>query len=139
MRAFALALAACISLVGCATLASAEPAASTTATPPEQPPDNAGVVFTDNPSIVNSRPLQFDSWNRLDTDDALALHFTVGSPECTSVHATVHETAETVAIELRSGSLPEAVGRVCTMIAVLGTLDVELQTPLGDRTVRSVY
>jgi hypothetical protein len=139
MRAFALAVVACIGLFGCGTPASAEPAAPTTATPPEQPPDNPGVVFTDNPSIVNSHRLQFDSWSRVGTDDALALHFTVGSPECTGVHATVDETAETVAVELRSGSLPEAAGRVCTMIAVFGTLDVPLLAPLGDRTVLSVH
>ena len=33
---------------------------------------------------------------------------------------------------------PEAVGRMCTMIAVLGTLTVPLQDRLGDRTVLSV-
>jgi hypothetical protein len=152
MRAIVLAIVACIPLAGCGThglptpVASAEPSAVETtagapepATPPEGPPGNTGVVLTDNPSIVNSRPLRFDSWSRLTTDDALALHFTIGSPECSGVHATVRETTETVAVELRSGSLPEAVGRMCTMIAVFGMLDVPLQSPLGDRTVLSVY
>lgn len=152
MRANALALVACILLTSCGTgglhtpAASAGPsttetsaAAPTTATPPERPPINPGVVFTDNPSIVDSRPLPFDSWSGLGSDEAVTLQITAGSPECYGVHATVHETAEIVAVELRSGSLPEAVGRVCIMIAVLGTLDVPLQTRLGDRKVLSVY
>ncbi|WP_156419143.1 hypothetical protein [Mycobacterium kyorinense] len=49
------------------------------------------------------------------------------------------ETAETVAVELRSGTLPQAVGRMCPMIAVFGTLDVPLQSPLGDRHVVTVF
>ena len=61
-----------------------------------------------------------ESWSRLPNDDALAVHFTTGSPECYGVHATVRETTETVTVELRSGSLPEAVGRMCIMIAVFG-------------------
>jgi hypothetical protein len=67
------------------------------------------------------------------------LYFTVGSPECSGVHANVSETSETVAVEFRSGTLPEAVGRMCTMIAVFGSVDVPLQNPLGDRQVLSVY
>ena len=95
------------------------------------------VVFDNNPSIVDSHPLHFDSWSRVDDDNAVAVDFTTGTPECYGVHATAHETAETVAIELRGGTLPEAVGRACIMIAVLGTLVVPLQHPLGDRAVLS--
>jgi hypothetical protein len=143
MRAIAPVLLACILLAGCGTPAAAGPrpteTAPTTVAPPERPPGNPGVVFTDNPSIVNSYPLPFDAWSRLGTDDAVAVHFTLGSPDCYGVHTTVHETTEAVTVELRGGSLPEAVGRVCTMIAVFGTLHVPLQNPLGDRTVLSVY
>ena len=67
------------------------------------------------------------------------MHFTTGSPECYGVHAHRAETTETVTVELRAGSLPEAVGRMCIMIAVFGTLEVPLQSPLGDREVLSVY
>lgn len=125
---------------GCARVGSADPTteASTTATPPEQPPAHPGVVFTDNPSIVNPRPIPVDSWSRVG-DDAVQLHFTIGSPACSGVHSTVSETAETVAVELRSGTLPQAVGRMCPMIAVFGTLDVPLQSPLGDRHVVTVF
>lgn len=144
MRLRALALVGCMLFTGSATgalggrLASADPTV-TSATPPERPPAPSAVLFADNPSIVNSRAQPFDSWSRLANGDALALYFTVGSPECSGVHANVSETSETVAVEFRSGTLPEAVGRMCTMIAVFGSVDVPLQNPLGDRQVLSVY
>jgi hypothetical protein len=93
--------------------------------------------FTDNPSIVDSHPLHFESW-RVVGEDVVALQFTTGTPECFGVHAIVHETPETVAVELRGGTLPEAVGRACIMIAVFGSLDVHLREPLGDREVISL-
>ena len=143
----ALALLACIPIAGWGYIgldtaaASAGPtvAVPTTAAPPERPPDDGRVVFTDDPSIVDARPLPIDSWSRLGNGEALAVHFTVGSPECFGVHASVCETTETVTVELRAGSPPEAVGRMCIMIAVFGTLDVPLQSPLGDREVLSVH
>jgi hypothetical protein len=93
--------------------------------------------FTDNPSIVDSHPLHFESW-RVVGEDVVALQFTTGTPECFGVHAIVYETPETVAVELRGGTLPEAVGRACIMIAVFGSLDVHLREPLGDREVISL-
>lgn len=120
MRAIALACAAAMLGVAIGP-ASAEP--------------TSPVVFTDNPLIVDSHPLRIDSWSRLDADDALAVYFTFGSPDCYGVHAVVDETPETVTVELRGGTLPESVGRMCTMIAVFGKLDVPLQGPLGDREV----
>ena len=75
-----------------------------------------------------------DSW-RLVGEDVLALQFTTGTPECSGVHAIVHETPEAVTVELLGGTLPEAVGRACIMIAVFGSLDVQLQQPLGGREV----
>ena len=93
--------------------------------------------FTDNPSIVDSHPMPVESW-RVVGEDVLELQFTAGTPECFGVHAIVHETPETVAVELRGGTLPEAVGRACILIAVFGSLDVQLQQPLGDREVISL-
>ncbi len=137
MRTIVLALLVCSFLAaGGVPVAAADP---TTVAPPERPSGEPGVVFTDNPSIVDPHPMPVDSWSRLPNDDALAVHFTTGSPECYGVHATVRETAQTVTVELRSGSLPEAVGRMCIMIAVFGTVEVPLQSPLGDRKVLSVY
>jgi hypothetical protein len=110
----------------------------TTATPPEQPLSQNRVAFTDNPHIVNSLPLPFESWSRLDNGDALRLYFDLASPDCTGVHATVRETPDTVAVELRCGELPEAVGRIRTRIVVPGSLDVPLASALGDRRVLAV-
>jgi len=127
-----LALAAVVLLVWVAPAASAE----TTVLPERQGP--AGVVFVDNPTIVDAHPIPADSFSRVRGDDAVAVHFTTGTPECYGVHATVTETAETVSVELLSGTLPEAAGRACIMIAVSGTVEVPLAGPLGDRQVLSV-
>jgi hypothetical protein len=111
-------------------------AAETVVLPERQGP--AGVVFVDNPAIVDAHPMPADSFSRVSGDDAVAVHFTTGTPECYGVHATVTETAETVSVELLSGTRPEAVGRACIMIAVSGTVAVPLAGPLGDRQVLSV-
>lgn len=111
-------------------VAAAEPTA-----PPEVPP--GGVVFTDNPAILDPHPTRIESWSRVATENAVGVHFTSGPPECTGVHATAHETADTVTVDLRSGTPPEAVGRACILIALFGTLEVPLQAPLGDRRVLS--
>ncbi|EHI10691.1 hypothetical protein KEK_21809 [Mycolicibacterium thermoresistibile ATCC 19527] len=110
-------------------------AAQPVTSPPEVPADPARTVFTDNPHIVDPRPLTVESWTR--TDDGLAVHFTTGTPQCYGVHAHVVETPETVTVELWSGTLPEAVGRACIAIALLGTLDVPLREPVGVRQVRA--
>ena len=108
----------CAALVGLAPIASAE----------------ATTEFTDNPAIVDSHPLQVESWSPVG-EDVVEVRFTTGTPECFGVHAIVHETPQTVTIELRGGTLPEAVNRACIMIAVFGSLDVQLQQPLGNRQV----
>jgi hypothetical protein len=119
-----------------APVALAEP---TTVAPPEVPPGRPGTVFINDPSIVDPHPMPVESWSRLGASDVLALHFTTGTPECYGVNATVRETAEDVTVELRGGTRPDAVGRACIMIALSGTLEVPLQSPVGDRQVLSVY
>ena len=100
--------------------------------------DAAGVVFVDDPAIVDAHPMQAESFSRTPVDRAIAVHFTTGTPECYGVSAAVTETVDTVSVELRSGTPPEAVGRACIMIAVSGTLEVPLSGPLGERQVLSV-
>ena len=141
MQRLPLAVLAAALLAGCGShglenVALADP--PVTVTESVQPPAT-GFVFTDNPAIVNSKPLHPDSWSRAAVEDAVTLHFTIASPDCTGVHATVQETPTTLTVALRSGTLPAAVGRMCTMIAGPGTLDVPLQSPLDDRTVLSSY
>jgi hypothetical protein len=131
MRAVAVAAGAVLA-VWVAPAASAE-----TVVLPERP-GNPGVAFVDNPAIVDPHPVPAEAWSRVAGDRGVAVHFTTGTPECYGVHAAVAETAETVTVELRGGTLPGAVGRACIMIAVSGTLDVPLQAPLGNRRVVSV-
>ena len=135
MRAVTLALAT--GLAFAAWTAPAAAAEQTTVAPPEVPPD-PGVVFTNDPSIVDPHPMPVESWSRIGAGDVLALHFTTGTPECYGVNALVHETAENVTVELRGGTRPEALGRACIAIALFGTLEVPLQSPVGDRHVLSV-
>ena len=110
--------------------ASAEPTA-----PPEAPP--GGVVFTDNPAIVDPHPMHVESWSRAANDNAVNVNYTSGTDTCYGVHATAQETQQTVTVDLQGGTLPEAAGRACIMIALFGTLEVPLQAPLGDRQVLS--
>ncbi|RAV11332.1 hypothetical protein DQP55_14200 [Mycolicibacterium sp. GF69] len=105
---------------------------------PERP-GYPGLMFTDNPAIVDSHPMRAESYSRVPDDRAVAVHFTTGTPQCYGVHASVQETAQTVTVELRGGTLPEAVGRACIMIAVSGILDVGLQSPLGSRQVLTSF
>jgi hypothetical protein len=134
MRAAAVVLAVGIVFAGWgAPAASADP---TTVAPPEVP-DAERVVFTDNPSIVDPRPMPVESWSRIGNDRAVAVHFTTGTPACNGVHATTHETADAVTVALSGGSLPASAGRICIMLAVTGALVVPLQSPLGDRQVLS--
>jgi hypothetical protein len=120
----------------------AEPGDSTSTpvitTLPERPESQTATPFTDDPSIVDSHAQAIESWSRLDDDRAIAVHFTTGTPECYGVQAEVQETADIVAVKLRSGVLPAAVGRACTMIAVFGTLTVNLDAPVGNRAVVSI-
>lgn len=113
----------------------AAPAASAqTAVLPERP-GYPGLLFIDNPAIVDPHPMRAESFNRVVGDRAVGVHFTTGTPQCYGVHATVQETPETVTVELLGGTLPEAVDRPCILIAVAGILDVPLQNPLGSRQV----
>nr|WP_227999254.1 hypothetical protein [Nocardia australiensis] len=106
------------------------------ATPVEDTGGNSGQLFVADPTIVGAHPIPFTSWTRV-ADDRIAVNFQTGSPECYGVDATATETDTTVTIELRSGTRADAVGRMCTMIAVFGTLEVPLKAPLGDRQVLS--
>ncbi|MBF6330567.1 hypothetical protein [Nocardia transvalensis] len=105
-------------------------------TPTEQSTPQLGRPFTANPAIVSPHPIPFDSWSRV-APDRIAVNFQIGSPECYGVDASTTETDSTVTVELRAGTLPEAVGRMCTMIAVFGTLEVPLKQPLGNRKILS--
>ncbi|WP_405160624.1 hypothetical protein OG203_30070 [Nocardia sp. NBC_01499] len=133
----------CLVATGCGGSddAGTQPKTSTTtsaapSTPSEDSGGNRGNEFTADPTIVNARPIPFTSWTRL-ADDRIAVNFQTGTPECYGVDATVRETDSTVTVELRAGTRADAVGRMCTMNAVFGSLELPLKAPLGNRQVLS--
>jgi hypothetical protein len=129
--------AAVILAVGLALAGSVAPSWAAGPVAPPEVPDADGVVFKDNPAIVDPRPMPVESWSRVGDDRAVAVHFTSGTPACNGVHATTDETADAVTVTLTGGSLPASAGRMCIMLALTGTLIVPLQSPLGDRQVFS--
>ena len=134
MREFAVGLLACLAIGGCSVTAGAD---EQTGTPvPADPAAASGVVFVRTPNLLDARPTEVSAWTP--TPAGIAVGFTTGPQSCYGVDATVSETADTVIVELRTGTLPEAFGRACTMNLVYGTLDVPLSSPIGDREVRSL-
>ncbi|MCV7204767.1 hypothetical protein B7435_09605 [Mycolicibacterium peregrinum] len=100
---------------------------------PEVPPDPARTLFVDNPAIVDPHLTRIESFSR--EGERLLVNFTAGTPDCFGVHVTAQETADAVTIDLRGGTPPEAVGRMCIALAVHGSAEVALQAPLGTRQV----
>lgn len=103
-------------------------------TPVEAPNAEQGQPFTARPDIIRAVPAPVESWKKID-DRTLAIQFVTGTPECYGADVTVTETDEAVTLALRTGTLPEAKDKMCIALAVVGTLEVTLDAPLGDRTV----
>jgi len=105
-------------------------------TPIEDPAAQPGHLFTADPTIVRAHPVGFTSWNRV-ADDRIAVNFETGVPECYGMDATVTETDTAVTVELRNGTRADSVDKMCVMSAVFGTMELQLDEPLGDRQVLS--
>ncbi len=132
-----------IAAVACCVIAFwAAPAASAETRVIPETPGYEGVPFADNPSIIDPPPMFPESWSRGADDRAVVLHFTTGTPQCYGVHAAVTEAMDegedNVTVDLRGGTVPEALGRACILIAVAGSLEVPLANPLGARQVLAV-
>lgn len=112
-------------------------AAPTTTEPVERPLSSDELLFADRADITDVAPLRLDSWSRLDGARGIRVYFVSGTPACYGVHATTSQSADAVTVDLRSGALPESAGKMCSAKAVLGALDIPLDTPLGDRAVLS--
>lgn len=105
-------------------------------TPIELPEPPTATVFTPDPTIVDAHPVPFTSWSPLGPD-RIAVNLETGTPECYGVDVTTTETESTVTVEVRSGRRADAADRMCVMIAVLGSVEITLDAPLGDRQVLS--
>ncbi|CRZ17467.1 hypothetical protein H7K19_00035 [Mycolicibacterium neworleansense] len=103
---------------------------------PEAPADPGRTLFTDNPAIVDPHLTEIESFSRVGA--GLRVNFTAGTPDCFGVHPITEETADAVTIELRGGTPPESVGRMCIALAVPGEVEVPLRSPLGSRRVLAV-
>ncbi|WP_243858267.1 hypothetical protein [Mycobacterium sp. DL440] len=120
-------------------LAAGCPTAAADPTPvavPEVAPDPARTLFVNNPAIVDAHLTRIESFSR--DQERLLVNFTAGTPDCFGVHLITQETADAVTIDLRGGTPPESVGRMCIALAVHGTAEVALQAPLGSRQVLTV-
>lgn len=118
-------------------VASAGP--TTTTEPVERPLSSAEVLVPSRPDIVNGEPLGFEAWSPLSDTAGVRVYFLSGTPACYGVRTITTETADTVTVDLQSGSLPEAADRMCTAKAVLAATDVALDAPLGGRKLLSRY
>ena len=147
MRLFALGLLLCFALTGCGASAASEDDSTAVPTPSDLVPtpgaapvpmevdaDQVGTQFDITPELLRAQSTPFESWSTLSASK-IAVHFVTGSPECYGADATVVETPTTVTVTVRTGTLPSAEDKACIMIAVYGTLDLELDAPLADRTV----
>lgn len=149
MRSFALGLLMCLALGGCGSSDSTEPTDIETgaATPtdlvpvPGSPPvphqvaaDQVGTSFTPGASLIMAQSTPFEAWTPL-PGNRIAVHFVTGTPECYGADATVVETDESVIVTVRTGTLESAKNKSCIMIAVYGTMELQLAAPVGTRTV----
>lgn len=146
MRRIVAATLLCAVLTGCGHDADTSPAPAATSssatdgagpsTPTEQATADVGVLLQPDPTIVNPHPIPFGSWTKIG-ESRLAVHFDIGSPECYGVDVRTTETTTAITVELRSGMRPTAVGKMCTMIAMMASLEIQLKSPIGNRTVTS--
>ncbi|MFC4125807.1 hypothetical protein [Nocardia rhizosphaerae] len=126
-------------LAACSSSDNAAPQLNST-TPSVRPEDGTAAVghrFTPDPTIVDPHPLAFTSWTRL-ADNRIGVNFQTGNPECFGIDATVTETETQVRVALRGGTRADAVGKMCTMNLVFGTVEITLDAPLRDREVVDV-
>lgn len=124
-------------LMACSSTDDAAPQPSSSSTASARPEDGNAAIghrFTPDPTIVDPHPIAFSSWTRLG-DNRIGVNFQTGNPECVGVDVTVTETAEQVQVALRGGTRADAVGKMCTMNAVFGTVEITLDAPLGSREV----
>ncbi|MGW5386075.1 hypothetical protein [Nocardia sp. NPDC003963] len=142
-----LALGAVLAVTACGSddTAASEPSPSPSAssvpaprpgTPTEDPGADPGRIFTADPALVGAHPISFTSWTRV-APDRIAVHFESGVPECYGVNATVTENDSSVTVALQQGTRADAADKMCVMMAVFGTLEIQLDGPLGDRAVLS--
>ncbi len=102
--------------------------------PVEVPVGEVGTMFDSTPGLVRATATPFESWSQV-SPHTIAIHFVTGTPECYGADAQVTETDTEVIVALRTGTLPHAENKACIMVAVYGTMQMTLESPLGSRTI----
>ncbi|MGO1319113.1 MAG: hypothetical protein ACTMIK_02535 [Galactobacter sp.] len=105
-----------------------------TASETPQPEEPTYGIVEQRDDLTHERVVPWSNATEL-SGNRLRVDFTMGSPKCTGARAVVEESTDTVDIAVLNGTLPEA-PRNCTMEALLAAVVVELDEPLGDRTLR---
>ncbi|OZF05385.1 hypothetical protein [Rhodococcoides fascians] len=102
--------------------------------PVEVPVGDVGTMFESTPGLVRAVSTPFESWSQI-SPNTIAIHFVTGTPECYGAEVEVTESDTEVIIALRTGTLPEAADKACIMVAVYGTMQMTLSSPVGDRAI----
>ncbi|MBT1258288.1 hypothetical protein KHP11_27890 [Rhodococcus erythropolis] len=101
-------------------------------------PPESNIMLSSSADLTNTHPVSVTSYSLVEgAGKNIALNFESGSPGCFGVNVSVHETVSDVTVNVKVGTLPSAVGMACTMEVVEATVEVPLDAPLGNRTVRN--
>ena len=95
-----------------------------------------GDVSSDPPALSNENGVRIDGFVR-EGGSRIALNYTTGVPECYGTLDTpeVLETSAAVTVTLTLRPPEEPSDDPCPDLAMLGTVRVDLGSPLGDRSV----
>ena len=98
--------------------------------------DVTGEVPSDPPELSNENGVRIDGFVR-EGGTRVALNYTTGVPECYGTLTTpeVLETSAAVTVTLTLRPPEQPPDEPCPELAMLGTVRVELGSPLGDRSV----
>lgn len=102
------------------------------------PTPESNIQLTDSAALTDTHATSVTSYSLVEgAADRIAVHFESGTPGCFGAHVSVDETNSDVTVKVSVGTISTAVGMACTMEIVEATLDVTLDAPLGNRTVRN--
>ncbi|MDO5092436.1 MAG: hypothetical protein Q4D79_03280 [Propionibacteriaceae bacterium] len=99
------------------------PSADTTTAPDDTPRDD----------LTELRDLNWTDYE-VTGERELRVHYVAGNPACFGVNVAVQETETEIAINLVEGAVPGA-PEMCTAVGRMGSLLIQLEHPIGERTI----
>lgn len=125
--------------VGTAIAASSGPDTAVSPAPirrDEPPIDGGPTIVQPRPGMADVYARQFDSARANDDGTAVTIDFVSGVEPCNVLdHVDVHYGTDAVTITLFEGHDPNAGDVACIEIGVFKQVVVQLDEPLGDRTI----